>query len=158
MIPKGFPHHLCHLFHPNSTEFTQFGPLFEAYMVEFSCVLATRCSENLDFLEKKFDPKRFPKSSKRLPTSSKSLFPGPTVHSSELAPPSGPKHRIHESECALELFGPEARVRDLSIRPSPFLYPLLIPPSYPLLSPLLSPFLPLPPITPPFPTFFTRTL
>ena len=159
MIPKGFPHHLCHLFHPNSTEFTQFGPLFEAYMVAFSCVLATPCSENLDFLEKKIDPKRLPESSKRLPTPSKPLFPGPTVHSSELAPPSGPKHRIHESECALELFGPEARVRDLSIRPSP----LLIPPSYtpflpPFYPPLLSPFLPLPPITPPFPTFFTRTL
>ena len=80
------------------------------------------------FSKKKFDPKRLPKSSK-LSNS------GPTVHSSELAPPSGPKHRIHESECALELFGPEARVRDLSIRPSPLL-----------------------PSLPPFPTFFPRTL
>ena len=109
MIPKGFSHHPRHFSHPNSTEFTHFGPHFEACRGEFSCVLATPCSENLDFLEKKFDPKRLPKSSKRLPTSSKSLFPGPTVHSSELAPPSGPKHRIHGSECALELFGPEAR-------------------------------------------------
>ena len=58
-------------------------------------------SKKCIFFEKKImfgnDPKRPPKSSKRLPTSSKSLFPGPTVHSSELAPPSGPKPRIHEN-------------------------------------------------------------
>ena len=72
MIPKGFPHHLRHFFHPNSTDFTHFGPHFEAYMVAFSCVLATPRSENLDFLKKKIDPKRLPESSKRLPKSSKS--------------------------------------------------------------------------------------
>ena len=61
MIPKGFPHHLRHFSHPNSTEFTHFGPHFEACRGEFSCVLATPCSENLDFLEKKnLIPKGFP--------------------------------------------------------------------------------------------------
>ena len=54
MIPKGFPHHLRHFFRLKSTEFTQFGPHFEACSGEFSCVLATPRSENSVFLENTF--------------------------------------------------------------------------------------------------------
>ena len=71
MNPKGFPHHLHHFFRRNSTNFIPIWAHFVSCMVEFSCILAIPCSENSVFLEKTVDPKRHPKTSKRLPTSSK---------------------------------------------------------------------------------------
>ena len=71
MILKGFPRHLHHFFRRNSTNFTSSWANFVACMMEFSCVLAIPCSQNSSFLEKKIDPKRHPKTCKRLPASSK---------------------------------------------------------------------------------------
>ena len=72
MIPKGFPHHPNHFFCQNWTNYTPIWAHFVACMMEFSCILAIPCSENSVFLErKKIDPKRHPKTCKRLPTSSK---------------------------------------------------------------------------------------
>ena len=68
---KGFPHHLHHFFRRNSSNFTQIWARFVACMMEFICILAIPCSENGVFLEKKNDPKRHPKTCKRLLTSSK---------------------------------------------------------------------------------------
>ena len=71
MIPKGFPHHPHHLFRQNWTNYTPIWAHFVACMMEYSCILVIPCSENSVFLEKKIDPKRHPKTCKRLPTSSK---------------------------------------------------------------------------------------